>query len=115
AGGIDCRPPAWPGGLRPYGGGEDLRCPAADCAAPAELDLPGAVCGGWQHGDADGVAGPDVAVAELAGGRDRRRRASRGAGERGGSGGAGGGGRGGGGGGTPPGKGNPRGPPPLRP
>src|SRR5262249_44258156 len=42
-GGVDCRPPAWPGGLRPYGGGEDLRCPAADCAAPAELDLPGAV------------------------------------------------------------------------
>src|SRR5262245_52120347 len=70
------------GGLRPNGSGEDLRVRAADRAAPAELDLRGRVPAGWQQKDADGVAGPDVAAAELAGHPDGTGQPSRVDGER---------------------------------
>src|SRR5262249_60021547 len=65
------------GGLRPNGSSEDLRVRATDRTAPAELDLRGRVPAGWHQGDADGIAGPDVAAAELAGHPDGARQPSR--------------------------------------
>src|SRR5215813_5724785 len=70
------------GGLRPNGSGEDLRVRAADRTAPAELDLRRRVPAGWQQGDPDGIAGPDVAAAELAGHPDGTGQPSRVDGER---------------------------------